>query len=112
MKERKVLTKGLAGRYRKGSKEHKGQILDQFVQTTGHNRSYASRLLRNDGRRVQARRGVTLEGDVQSRAKRPWVRRYGPKVIETLKKVWDILNYIRRCPRRSKRRLRSVNRAC
>ena len=35
MKERKVLTKAMAGQYRKGSKKDKGQILDGYVEVTG-----------------------------------------------------------------------------
>jgi len=94
MKERKVLTKAVAGQYRKGSKKEKGEILGRFVEATGYNRSYASRLLRNHGRRVHVGRGVWLEGDAGCREKRPRARVYGPKVVTALKKVWKILDYI------------------
>jgi hypothetical protein len=94
MKERKVLTKALAGQYRKAPKKGKGQILDSFVEATGYNRSYASRLLRNHGRRVHVGSGVWVEGDAGCRVKRPRARVYGPKVVKALKKVWEILDYI------------------
>ncbi|MDE3089867.1 MAG: hypothetical protein KGJ80_10855 [Chloroflexota bacterium] len=36
----------LRGRYRKGRKEQRGQLLDEFVATTGYHRKHATALLR------------------------------------------------------------------
>jgi hypothetical protein len=35
MKERKRIAEATAGRYRKGGKKEKGEILNQFVELTG-----------------------------------------------------------------------------
>lgn len=45
MKERKAVTKALAGQYRKATKRAKGRVLGQFVKATGYVRCYARRLL-------------------------------------------------------------------
>jgi len=94
MKERKAFTKGLAGKYRRASKKDKGQILDGFVEATGYNRSYASWVLRNHGRRIEVQPGVVVEGDARYRVRRPRERVYGPNVVKALKKVWIVLDYI------------------
>ena len=40
--ERRVLVRGLSERYRKAGKKEKGRMLDEFVEMTGYNRSYAA----------------------------------------------------------------------
>ena len=45
MKARQSLVRVTAGRYQKASKKEKGKILDEFVQSTGYQRCYASSLL-------------------------------------------------------------------
>ena len=53
MAERRVLVRGVSERYRRGSKKEKGRILDDLVEVTGYNRSYAAWLLNQQGRRVR-----------------------------------------------------------
>jgi len=45
MSQRKALSYEVRKRYQKSSKKQKGEILDEFIKTTGHNKSYASRVL-------------------------------------------------------------------
>lgn len=99
MQERKSVTKALAQQYRKASKKEKGVLLRQFVESTGYNRVYAARLLRNHGRQVEVVPGIRLEGDVRcKRNKRTRPRRrqstYGPEVTKALKKVWRIMDHL------------------
>jgi len=62
MKNRKALTEVVARRYRKASRSGKGQILDEFVASTGYNRGYAAMLLRGYAReRVVAGAGTAVE---------------------------------------------------
>ena len=51
MKEKKSLTRKIAPRYRKANKKEKGRILNEFVQTTGYTRKYASWILRMWGKK-------------------------------------------------------------
>lgn len=94
MTERKAVTKATCERYRKAGKKDKGRILDEFVEVTGHNRVYAARLLRNHGRRVEVAPGKFVEGDCRQRP--PTVRRrtYTKEVVDVLKKLWVMLDYI------------------
>jgi hypothetical protein len=97
MRERAVVTKAHCEQYRKSRKRRKGVILDEFVEATGYNRSYARFVLRNHGRRVEVRPGIVLEGDrrVRRRRRRPGrSAKYGPDVVGVLKKVWKIMDYI------------------
>lgn len=94
MKERKVMTKALAEQYRRGSKVEKKRLLDSFCRATGYNRSYASRLLRNHGRRVRMNPKVVAEGDVRVRPRRTVKRTYDDEVVEALTKIWEMLDYI------------------
>ena len=48
MATRKAITKALAVRYRDGSKELKGEILDTVCGLTGYHRDYARRALREN----------------------------------------------------------------
>jgi len=95
MKERKTVTKVMAGQYRRSPKKRKGAVLDQFVEATGYNRVYAAQLLRGHGKRVAAGGGVVLEGSVRVKRKREvHMSIYGPEVIRALKKIWTIMDYI------------------
>lgn len=94
MQERKSVTKALAEQFRRARKKEKGEILDRFVKATGYNRSYASWLLRNHGRRVEVKPGVVLEGSAGTKVGKPRPRRYGPEVVQALVKVWEIMDYI------------------
>ena len=95
MKERHSVTKAMSSQYRRASKKGRGEILDRFVEATGYNRSYAARLLRNHGKRVEVAPGVVVEGSVRTK-KIPPPRKttYGPKEVEALTKVWKTMDYI------------------
>lgn len=95
MKERKTVTKALADQYRRAAKGKRSRILDQFTEATGYNRSYASRLLRNHGRKVRVHENVIAEGDVRVIRQRPAAKRtYDDEVIKPLTKLWEMLDYL------------------
>lgn len=94
MTERKAVTKAVCERYRKAGKKAKGRMLDEFVETTGHNRVYAARILRNHGRRVEVAPSRFVEGDVRLRPERLRKRTYTKEVVDVLKKLWVMLDYI------------------
>ena len=64
MAERRVLVRGVSGRYRRSSKKEKGRILDEFVEMTGYNRTYAAWLLNQQGRKVWVNRKLAVVGEV------------------------------------------------
>jgi hypothetical protein len=82
MTERKILTKTIKERYRKADKKKKSEILTEFCESCGYNRSYARRILgckKTPGRK----------------------KRYGPKkriydysVFVPLRKLWIIADGI------------------
>jgi hypothetical protein len=93
MKERKTVTKAMAEQYRRAGKKKKGQLLGEFIESTGYNRVYGAWLLRNYGRRVEIAPGVVGEGG-RCKPKRPArSRHYGAEVVEALRKVWKIQDY-------------------
>lgn len=94
MKERKAVTKLLCDQYRKSDKTGKMQILNQFVEATGYNRHYAAWLLRQHGRRVRIGPQVAVQGDVRLRARRHHARKYDDEVLQALKKLWELLDFI------------------
>ena len=57
MAQRKAVTRELAQRYRRATRREQGEILDQWVQLTGHTRNHASWLLRCWGRTVYSFQG-------------------------------------------------------
>ena len=95
MKDKRLLTKAFCEQYRKASKRHKGEILNQFVTATGYARSYASSLLRNHGRHILAKGNIILEGSVnakpRSKKKAP---KYDAAVLKPLKSIWKMMDYI------------------
>ena len=72
------------GRYLKGNRRVKGQILDEVTEVTGYHRKAVIRLLA---------RGVKMEPGRRGRAKQ-----YGSEVVAALKGVWEIGD--RMCSRR------------
>ena len=50
MKARQEVTKATASQYRGARKKEKGEMLDQFIATTGYSRWYARLVLRHEGR--------------------------------------------------------------
>ena len=93
MSEKKAITKEVARRYRKARKKDKGGILNEFVATTGYNRSYASWVLSNWGREISRRLKswdkVVLVKDPKLKKKRIRLRIYDGAVLPPLKKVWE-----------------------
>ena len=49
MQERHAVTRELSSRFRRASKKERSSILNDYVQLTGYNRSYASFILRACG---------------------------------------------------------------
>lgn len=95
MEERRILVKNHARGYQRASKKEKTAILNQFVEATGYNRTYAGRVLRNHGKRCQlGRGGLVVQGEAGGRFRRGRGREYGPDLIEPLVKVWENLDYL------------------
>ncbi|MEQ9364190.1 MAG: transposase family protein [Leptospirales bacterium] len=82
MNERRTLVKVFAEKYRKARKKVKGILLDEFIELTGYNRSYATRALR-DFKPVRA-----------VRKKRPARIKYDSDVRLALEKIWAVLDYV------------------
>jgi hypothetical protein len=94
MAERRVLVRGVAGRYRRSSKKEKGRILDEFVEMTGYNRSYAGWLLCQQGRKVWVNRRLAVVGEVGTGRVRRRRRIYGSDVKRVLIRLWKLLDYL------------------
>src|SRR3954452_6708559 len=80
MATRKAITRALALRYRDGSKELKGEILDTVCGLTGYHRDYARRALR----------AALRPRPVRPRAAR--APKYDPRGVAALAKCWAVLN--------------------
>ena len=80
----KEYIEAVRGRYLKGNRKVKGQILDEVTEVTGYHRKAVIRLLTRGPKREPGRRG---------RAKQ-----YGSEVVSALKVVWEIGD--RMCSRR------------
>jgi len=97
MKEKKAISKEVAKRYRNEKKKRKGMMLDEFIQTTGYNRCYASWVLSNWGREIgrYLKNGdkLVLVKDPKVKKKRTRPRFYDQNVLAVLKNVWKILSY-------------------
>ena len=94
VKERKKATAIVAPRYQKAKKKDKGMILDEFTKLTGYGRRYASHLLTTQGRKLWVNETTVLKGDVRKRKPRRKDPVYDNDVLEALKKVWPIMDYI------------------
>ena len=94
MKQRQAVTAVTVQRYRNTSKKVKRQILDEFCKTTGYSRGYARSMLRNHGRQVWLRGKRVVVGDAQQRQQRLKPRYYDEQVVQTLSKLWQLLNYV------------------
>ena len=93
-KERKKATAIVSPRYQKARKKDKGLILDEFTELTGYGRRYASHLLTTQGRKVWVNETTVLKGDVRKHRQRRKEPIYDKDVLEALKKVWAIMDYI------------------
>jgi len=94
MSDRKAVIKAWSSQYRKTRKKEKGRILDELVALTGYNRWYVVGLLRWDGKVIRAGRRVRLVGDLRKKAKRTRHRLYDEAVLDGLKVIWAIMDYI------------------
>lgn len=79
MRQKIALSKTIKNRYQKSTKREKVVILDEFVKTTGYNRSYARRIL-----------GLRLKGIDGRRRKKAIVRQrvYDASVFYAVRKLW------------------------
>jgi len=100
LKARQSLVRVNADRYQRSSKKEKGKILDEFVESTGYRRCYASLLLSRHGRPVRVDRKTTLVGDINKRVRRKREPIYGPDVLEAVRKIWANLDFL--CGKRLK----------
>jgi hypothetical protein len=100
MRARQSLVRVTAGRYQKGSKKEKRKILDEFVQSTGYHRCYASFLLSRHGKPRRVDSKTTLVGDVSKRVRKKREPIYGSDVLKALKIVWMNLDFM--CGKRLK----------
>jgi hypothetical protein len=89
MAERRAVVKATARRYQRGRKKDKQKLLDEFIELTGYNRSYARTVLRNYGQAGKHKRPV-----ISARRRALSRRHYDHKVLEALGRIWMILDFI------------------
>jgi len=96
MKTRKIITTELAKRYQKASKKEKGKILDELTSLHSYNRSYASWLLRNCGKKVvicrKGKESIIFVGEIR-KVKRVRKRIYDDNCKKALARIWWTLDY-------------------
>ncbi|MBU4270225.1 DDE-type integrase/transposase/recombinase [Candidatus Dependentiae bacterium] len=85
MADRKSLAKVFIEKYRYASKREKIVILNEFIEYTKHNRSYASRVLRSSAPAMNNKIAGT---------KRKHAPRYDDDVKAVLKKIWETSDYL------------------
>src|SRR5439155_26287769 len=94
-KKRKRIGEATAGSYRRARKKEKTAILNEFVELSGFERSYAALVLRNHGRVVTVNAKLRVSGNVGKKLRRPGRRPdYHESVVKVLIKVWRIMDYI------------------
>lgn len=81
LRSRKELTETIRNRYLKASKDKKGQILDEFIASTGYHRKYAIRLLRQGSKP----KGIKKKGKQ---------KKYQGEVVQVLIMIWEICGRI------------------
>ena len=94
MAEKRVLIKSFAPRYRKKAKKVKGEVLTEFTQMTGYNCCYGAYLLRHQGKRIRLSPKLVAVGDIRKKAGGQRARKYDQKVLQALKIIWAILDYL------------------
>ncbi len=94
MKERKAVTKGLAGQYRRSKKGAKKGLLDSFTESTTYNRHYAAWLLRQHDRKVFVGRQTVLRADLHNKVCFPRELIYDEAVKVPLIEVWEVMDYL------------------
>jgi len=90
MGERRAVVKATARRYQRGRKKEKQKLLDEFTELTGYNRSYARTVLRNYGRLAARQRRAVVSGRRRVLSR----QHYDQKVLEALRRIWMILDFI------------------
>jgi hypothetical protein len=100
MSERRSVVKVIAARYRKATKKEKGGMLDELIALTDYNRRYAIGLLRGHGKLIKVGSRLRLMGDLGRSTKRSRLRMYDGAVLDALKKIWAMLDFI--CGKRLK----------
>ena len=96
MGQKKAVTRELRDRYQKSSKKEKTMMLNEFIQLTGYNRSYAARALRIKevlGYMNIGGKRVRLVRD-KRKIKREKKKIYDQDVLTALKEIWKISDYI------------------
>ncbi len=81
MAERQAITKEMARRSARATKQQRGLMLDELCALTGYNRSYAARLVRARAR-----------GPAPPRRGRERPRTYTAELLPALRKVWATLD--------------------
>ena len=90
MAERRAVVRATARRYQRGRKQQKQKILDEFVELTGYNRSYARRVLRQHGRQAKG----PGQGSSGKRRQSRSCKQYDERVLVALRRIWLILDFI------------------
>ena len=93
MRERKKLTLVKAQAYWKATKSKKSQMLDDFCQSTGYCRRYASRVLHLAGQRYLLGDCI-LVADPAKHIHRHRPPRYGPFVLQALITIWSASTFL------------------
>lgn len=99
MGQRRMVAEATGARYRRSSKKEKGRILDEFVELTQYERSYARQVLRSSGKKIYEGQRVYIGRD-ERRGGRDVPRvverkkEYDEKVFEVLRQVWRIMDNI------------------
>lgn len=103
MRQKQAVTRQVALRYKKAGKKEKGVVLNELVRTTGYNRSYAARVLRQKvrprvvGKMTRGSLNVLLVEDRRRKKRKQTrlkARKYGGEVYRALKKIWIISDCI------------------
>jgi hypothetical protein len=94
MQVKKSVIAAIALRYQKERKKRKGFILNEFIELTGYNRSYASHILQAHGKKIRVGNNRVIEGNIWNRAKKKRLKKYNDKVLKELKKIWGIMDCI------------------
>lgn len=96
MSSRRDLTEQHARRYRRASKQEKGRILDEFVESTGYQRKYAIHVLNWWGRtrvvRIDGKPVKLVVGRPRPAQRRVRPRRYDQEVLTPLKLIWYVFD--------------------
>jgi hypothetical protein len=98
MRQKKAVTKELKDRYQRSSKKGKTHILNEFIQLTRYNRCYACQILNIKNEKVlgylnMAGKRIKYVAD-NRKIKRKKKKIYDKKVLNALKELWKICDYI------------------